>query len=117
MIKVNSGQIVAGVMRYAERELLPQYVGNSVAAVGMRAAAHMARQNPTKIRAMVDESAIMQLFCMGGGFYDVDAMAETIKAGMTEEGLLFKLPVVGSIKLKHDDIDRLRMDIDQAESI
>lgn len=117
MMKAHAGQIAAGLLRYAEREILPQYTGNSLAAVGMRAAEHFVRHNPDKAKAMIDNTAAMKLFNVDGCYYDVDDMAETLKAGMTEEGLMLKLPVVGGIKLKRDDIDRLRMDIEQAESI
>lgn len=106
---VNVGQIERGVASYIDKEIMPKLPENSMERVALGfASARIIKRYSQKLIALKDTETdkLIGIFDNDGNI-DIDSMKNDLKNQFPDAGVTKEVPVIGLMRFKKEDIDRL----------
>lgn len=106
---VNVGQIERGIATYIDKEIMPKLPENSVERVVLGfASARIIKRYSSKLIALKDTETdkLIGIFDKDGNV-DIDSMRSDFKAQFPDDGITKEVPVIGLMRFKKEDIDKL----------
>ena len=102
-------RIEQGLASYLDAELMPQFDKNGVEKVIVGTAASLLiRKASTIVAGYKDNKVVKMLGIMDDECnIDVDTLVEEIKKNIDNDGFVIEIPVLGTLTIHKDDVDKL----------
>lgn len=105
---VTTNQIERGFARWLDAELMPHMPQNGWKKVIAGAAASiMIKRGGHLVEKLMNHPVVVALDITKNGEVDLEIVKDSLKANMSESGLVIDLPMIGELKLNKNDIDTI----------
>lgn len=104
---VTYGQIIDGLTKFIDFELISQLTGNQKILLGIGSGIAL-RKGENVYNTLRNNSVVKMLDIMDGeGRIDIETLYQEAKKQVEKEVIRLELPIIGTLKLNEEDIEKL----------